>query len=71
MESVLASRGLRVQQEPINLRIQRLRRTELPVATLAMARFLIGKTLIRELRVRLPIARQRKRERCGVDGWFE
>ncbi len=38
-----------MQQEPISLRIQRLRRKELPVATLAMARFLIGKTLIREL----------------------
>jgi DNA-3-methyladenine glycosylase len=38
-----------VPQGPVNLRIRRLRRTELPVATLAMARFLIGKTLVREL----------------------
>jgi DNA-3-methyladenine glycosylase len=38
-----------VPQEPINFHIRRLQRTELPVATLAMARFLIGKTLIREL----------------------
>jgi DNA-3-methyladenine glycosylase len=37
-----------VPQKPINVPIRRLQHTELPVATLAMARFLIGKTLIRE-----------------------
>jgi DNA-3-methyladenine glycosylase len=34
---------------PVKFRIRRLRRSELPVGTLAMARFLIGKTLVREL----------------------
>jgi DNA-3-methyladenine glycosylase len=34
---------------PSNLRIRRLRRTELPAATVALARFLIGKVVVREL----------------------
>jgi DNA-3-methyladenine glycosylase len=33
----------------ISLRIRRLRRSDLPVDTLALARYLIGKTLVREL----------------------
>lgn len=39
------------QNIPLNLKkIRRLRRSELPVNTLAMARYLIGKTLVLELR---------------------
>jgi DNA-3-methyladenine glycosylase len=41
-----SGRGLRKS----SFRIRRLRRTELPVDTVALARFLIGKTLVRETR---------------------
>src|SRR5271154_4439991 len=40
--------GGRDRSEPISIR--RLRRTELPVGTIKLARFLIGKVVVRELR---------------------
>ncbi len=36
-------------QAPISVRLRPLRRSELPIDTLALARFLIGKTLVREV----------------------
>jgi DNA-3-methyladenine glycosylase len=45
---------MRKEQANAPLRIRRLRRTELPVDTIALARYLIGKTLVHELpRMRL------------------
>jgi DNA-3-methyladenine glycosylase len=45
---------MRKQQPNAPLRIRRLRRTELPIDTIALARYLIGKTLVHDLsRVRL------------------
>ena len=45
---------MRQEQVKVNLRIRRLRRTELPIDTIALARYLIGKTLVHDLpRVRL------------------
>jgi DNA-3-methyladenine glycosylase len=51
--SIKVSRALLTQPRgiPLNLKkIRRLRRSELPVNTLAMARYLIGKTLVHQLR---------------------
>lgn len=45
---------MRQEQVKVNLRIRRLRRTELPIDTIALARYLIGKTLVHDMsRVRL------------------
>jgi DNA-3-methyladenine glycosylase len=45
---------MRKEQAKPPLRIRRLRRTELPIDTIALARYLIGKTLVHELpRIRL------------------
>jgi DNA-3-methyladenine glycosylase len=38
-----------VNQRDLHLAIRRLRRTELPVGTVALARFLVGKIVVREL----------------------
>jgi len=40
---------MRKQQPNAPLRIRRLRRTELPIDTIALARYLIGKTLVHDL----------------------
>ena len=45
---------MRQEQIKVTLRIRRLRRAELPIDTIALARYLIGKTLVHDLpRVRL------------------
>jgi DNA-3-methyladenine glycosylase len=45
---------MRKEQANAPLRIRRLRRTELPIETIALARYLIGKTLVHDLpRLRL------------------